>query len=92
MAEDYGNDIEKAAIEIEILKAEDVLIAEPAGIIVDYQLAVVMLHAFVIRDGIVAERVQCDHNEGREKKCGSEVKAVERSDEATKAAIDLRNP
>ncbi len=60
MTEGDGNDVEQAAVEIKVLEAEDALVREAAGIIGDDQLAVVMLHAFIVGDGVILEGAKRD--------------------------------
>ena len=60
MTEDDGNDVEQAAVEIEVLKAEDALVRQAAGIIGNDQLAVALLHLFIIGDGVILEGAKRD--------------------------------
>src|SRR5665811_1261281 len=80
MAEGDGNDIEQPAIEKKVLEAEYALVPEPAGIIGDDQLAVMMLNAFIVGNRIILEGAQRDDHEPGDKDNGGEIISVETRD------------
>ena len=58
-----GDDVEQAAIEVEIVEVEQREVSHAAGVVGDDQFAVVLLHAFIIADAIVAKG---QHDDGEE--------------------------
>lgn len=48
-----GGDVEQSAVEIEIVEFEQRLVREAAFVIGDDQLAIAMLHAFVVRNRVI---------------------------------------
>ena len=55
--------VEQPAIKIEIVEVEHGLIGQAAGVISEDELAVAMLHQFVIGDGVIVESQQDDNGE-----------------------------
>ncbi len=69
----HGDDVEQAAIEVEILKGEQVASCKSAPVIVDDQFAVMVLHTLVVGNRVVPEGEQRDNRQRREEREGQEI-------------------
>jgi hypothetical protein len=56
ISDQHGNDVEQPAVEIEVAEIEQRPIGKSAGVIGDDELAVAMLHFFVVGNGVVVQR------------------------------------
>ena len=70
--------VEQAAIEIEVLVGEEIAVGKAAAVIGDDQLAIVVLHAFIVGDRVVAEGEQRDDCDGGQQQAGGDVIGVRR--------------
>ncbi len=85
--------IEQAAIEIEVLVGEEIAVGETAAVIGDDQLAVMVLHALIVGDRVVAEGEQRDRRDGCQQQAGGDVIGVRRDSRThrpPRAAAQLR--
>ena len=60
MSERHGDDVEQAAVEVEIFEGEEIANPESTLVIRDDQLAIAMLHGLIVGDRVVLEGEQRD--------------------------------
>lgn len=77
LAEGNGDNVEQAAIEIQVLEMEYALVCEMAFVAGDYQFAVVMLNTFVIGNGIVPERAKSGDGQRTKQQHSGDVMRIE---------------
>ena len=83
----HRQDVEQATIEIEIVVMEQRLVGEAADVIGDDQLAIMLLHAFVVGDRIGVEGDECQHQQDGEQRRDRQIIADRRMRQA-RARID----
>jgi hypothetical protein len=77
MREQDRDDVEQAAVEIEVLKIEDRLVRKAALVIGDDQFAVVVLQAFIVGNGVFLERGEDQRDEHRHQQDGRQIEYVD---------------
>ena len=73
MGQGDRDDVEQAAVEVEVLEGEEIARRKSAAVVRNDQFAVVMLHAFIIGDRVVPEREQRGDGESQKKAAGQET-------------------
>ncbi|WP_456659098.1 hypothetical protein [Bradyrhizobium sp. JR3.5] len=80
VAQDNSDDVEKAAVEIQVVEAEEALVFEAAGIIGNDQFAVVMLNGLVVGDRIIPEGAKREGDEPGNEDNGRDIVDVGTAD------------